>query len=42
MLLRLLMVKSEQTKEQDMSKNVYGRSQFCVSLQGSNHTESIQ
>jgi hypothetical protein len=36
------MIESVQTKEKNMGKNAYGRSQFCASLQGSDYTESIQ
>ena len=41
-LLRLLMIESVQIREKNMGKNVYGRSQFCASLQGSDRTELIQ
>tara|TARA_B100000686_G_scaffold313008_1_gene358001 strand:- start:631 stop:756 length:126 start_codon:yes stop_codon:yes gene_type:complete len=41
MLLRLLMIELEQTREKNMGKNVYEFSQFCSSMKGSGHTESI-
>lgn len=41
-ILRLLMIESVQIREKDMGKSVYGRLQFCTSLQVSDHMESIQ